>query len=82
MEKIIKMVPGYYGTDKAILFKMGNKVLGFTSEENGRYINYGHNFSFSNSDTLDRAIDIMKTWIINCINPLGNYTISFIDKSI
>jgi hypothetical protein len=82
MEKKIKLTASNTGTGQTITFKLGNKILGHTIEEKGRFVNYGRNFSFSNSATLQQAIDIMKTWICNCLNPFGNDTITFIDNTI
>ena len=78
MEITVKITNGKKDGEFAVLFKNGRKLLGRTQRgRDGMWYNYQKGFSFSASKTLDRAVDIMKEYITNVLDPFGTRTIKF-----
>ena len=80
MEIIIKISKGQSLSGKEIVtYKQGRKTLGWTEfmEYNRKWCNCKKGYSFSASDTLERAIEVMKEHLVNVLNPFGNNIIKF-----
>ena len=80
MEQVtVKITNGIKDGEFAVLFKNGRKLLGWTQRWNsdGLWHNHQSGFSFSASDTLDRAVEIMQEHIENCLDPFGTRKIEF-----
>ena len=79
MEQItVKITNGKKYGEFAVLFKNGRKLLGWTQRwRDGMWHNCQQGFSFSASETIDRAVDIMKEYITNVLDPFGTMTIKF-----
>ena len=78
----IKVINGIKDGKFAVLFYNGRKLLGWTQQwkNDGLWHNNRQGFSFSASETLDRAVDIMKEHISIVLDPFGTKTINFEQK--
>lgn len=80
METInIKVINGMKDGEFAVLYKQGRKLLGWTKRWNsdGLWHNHKIGYSFSASETLARAVDIMKEYLCQTLDMFGNKKINF-----
>lgn len=79
METInIKVTNGMKDGEFAVLYKQGRKLLGWTQRwHDGLWHNHKKGYSFSASETLDRAVDVMKEHLLATLDMFGNKTINF-----
>lgn len=80
METInIKVINGVKDGEYAVLYKQGRKLLGWTQRWNndGLWHNHKKGYSFSASETLAGAVDIMKEHLCQTLDMFGNKKIIF-----
>lgn len=79
METInIKVINGMKDGEFAVLYKQGRKLLGWTQRwRDGMWHNCKRDYSFSASETLARAVEVMKEHLKNTLNMFGNKNINF-----
>jgi hypothetical protein len=79
METInIKVTNGMKDGEFAVLYKQGRKLLGWTQRwRDGMWHNHKNGYSFSASETLARAVDVMKEHLCDTLDMFGNKKIIF-----
>lgn len=79
METInIKVTNGMKDGEFAVLYKQGRKLLGWTQRwRDGLWHNSKKGYSFSASETLERAVWVMKEYLKDTLDMFGNKTINF-----
>lgn len=79
METInINVINGMKDGEFAVLYKQGRKLLGWTQRwRDGLWHNHKKGYSFSASDELYKAVEIMKEHLTNTLDMFGNKNINF-----
>ena len=80
METItIKAVNGIKDGKFAVLWKIGRKTVAWTQrwDSDSLWHNSKNGFSFSDSETLERAIWVMKEYLADSLDPFGTKKIIF-----
>lgn len=75
----IKVSNGAKDGKFAVLYKQGRKLLGWTErwDNDGLWHNHKSGYSFSASETLASAVNIMKEHLANVLDPFGTKKIIF-----
>lgn len=81
-EKRVRIVAGTFDGCDAILFKIVNKIYGRIKIDNGQYIGFNASgrFSFYQYDNRTEAVEAMKKYITETLNPFGGVFVSFVDR--